>query len=107
MLSLWSFIYSGRLETEKHPEEQREQVRKKRYKIDSILLFASDTQTLNGTRVGMQENLTLIPLAGIALLISGLSQVKGLDFYHLHILYDTVNFTRYTSVFPSSTLLAD
>jgi hypothetical protein len=32
---------------------------------------------------------------GIALLISALIQHSSLDLYHMHIIYDTVNFTAY------------
>ncbi|KAL7783636.1 hypothetical protein V8C37DRAFT_396903 [Trichoderma ceciliae] len=45
--------------------------------IDAILLTISDTQTMNG----------------LGLVIAGLIQHKTLTLYHLHILYDTVNFT--------------
>ncbi|CAH0057125.1 unnamed protein product [Clonostachys solani] len=45
--------------------------------IDGILLAISDTQTVNG----------------LSLLIAGLAQYKSLSLYHMHIIYDTVNFT--------------
>ncbi|KAK7224123.1 hypothetical protein V2G26_012126 [Clonostachys chloroleuca] len=45
--------------------------------IDGILLTISDTQTVNG----------------LSLLIAGLAQCKSLSLYHMHIIYDTVNFT--------------
>ncbi|KAH6962393.1 hypothetical protein BKA56DRAFT_597648 [Ilyonectria sp. MPI-CAGE-AT-0026] len=45
--------------------------------IDGILLTISDTQTING----------------LGLLIAGLIQSKSLTLYHMHIIYDTVNFT--------------
>jgi hypothetical protein len=98
VLSLWSFAYSYKLRTRNsHHNRHRELANmKKRDIINTILLFASDTQTFNGTRVAAQENPKLTLLAGIALIISGLSQMKDLSFYHLHLLYDTVNFTRYS-----------
>ncbi|CAH0039660.1 unnamed protein product [Clonostachys rhizophaga] len=45
--------------------------------IDDLLLTISDTQTVNG----------------LSLLIAGLAQYKSLSLYHMHIIYDTVNFT--------------
>lgn len=60
--------------------------------IDGILLSANDTQTLNGMSLNVQC-IHKLSIVGIALLISGLSQIKILDLYHLHILYDTVSFT--------------
>ncbi|KAH7176883.1 hypothetical protein EDB81DRAFT_50884 [Dactylonectria macrodidyma] len=45
--------------------------------VDGILLTISDTQTING----------------LGLLIAGLIQSKSLSLYHMHIIYDTVNFT--------------
>ncbi|KAK2746305.1 hypothetical protein FQN55_005733 [Onygenales sp. PD_40] len=45
--------------------------------INELLLVASDAQTLNG----------------ISLAIAGLIDSKALTLYHLHVLYDTINFT--------------
>ncbi|KAF2675445.1 hypothetical protein BT63DRAFT_450431 [Microthyrium microscopicum] len=65
---------------EEHSEEAGnvdEVLSKKQSVLHDLILLLSDVQTLNG----------------IALLVSGLAQFKGLSLYNLHILYDTINFT--------------
>ncbi|KAK2803672.1 hypothetical protein FQN50_006888 [Emmonsiellopsis sp. PD_5] len=56
---------------------ENEMRQKKMDIINGLLLVASDAQTLNG----------------ISLAIAGLIDSKALTLYHLHVLYDTINFT--------------
>ena len=64
-----------------------------------VLLVASDAQTMTGRlcsgdpRVWQKCFPLLISDLGIALIITAMAQQKSLSLYHLHIIYDTINFT--------------
>lgn len=67
--------------------------------IFKVLLVASDGQTLTGmpfiasTRVYLNCILLLTSVKGIALTITAMVQQRSLSLYHLHVIYDTINFT--------------
>ena len=64
-----------------------------------VLLVASDAQTVTGVlcigpRCAYQVCiLLLMSVSGIALIITAMAQQKTLSLYHLHVIYDTINFT--------------
>ena len=67
--------------------------------ICKVLLVASDAQTMTGmlcsgtVRVQRKCNPFVMSVLGIALIITAMAQQKSLSLYHLHIIYDTINFT--------------
>ena len=67
--------------------------------ICKVFLVASDAQTVTGMlciaiTCGWQTCiLLLIYISGAALIIAAMIQQKSLSLYHLHVIYDTVNFT--------------
>lgn len=67
--------------------------------IFKVLLVASDAQTLTGmpfiasTRVYLNCTLLLTSVKGIALTITAMVQQRSLSLYHLHVIYDIINFT--------------
>ena len=72
---------------------------KKQELICKVLLVASDAQTMTGMLCSgpVRVQQTCVPLLilvlGIALIITAMAQHKSLSLYHLHIIYDTINFT--------------
>ena len=64
-----------------------------------VLLVASDAQTVTGvlcigpTCAYQVCILLLMSVSGIALIITAMAQQKTLSLYHMHVIYDTVNFT--------------
>ena len=67
--------------------------------ICKVLLVASDAQTLAGmlcsVTLCVQREFVplLISVLGVALIITAMVQHRSLSLYHLHIIYDTINFT--------------
>lgn len=64
-----------------------------------VLLVASDAKTVTGvlcigpTCAYQVCILLLMSVSGIALIITATAQQKTLSLYHLHVIYDTINFT--------------
>jgi hypothetical protein len=61
--------------------------------VENTLESISEVQLFNGTLLLAGITYTLLNGPGLALLIAAIFQRNSLSLYHMHIVYDTVNFT--------------